>query len=214
MIAEIKRSSPSRGPINLALESRAQARAYEAGGAAAISVLTEPERFGGRNQDLVEARDTSLPILRKDFHIAASQLEEARAIGASAALIIVRAIEPSQLMDLAATAREISLEIVFEVRSESELQIALDAGAILIGVNNRDLETLDVDPSTVERLLPLVPSVCVAIAESGYVSRSDVERAARAGADAVLVGSSLSASGDPAAAVRQLTCVKKLGRAR
>lgn len=213
VIAEIKRSSPSKGPINLRLESSEQARAYEAGGAAAVSVLTEPERFGGRNEDIESARAvSSLPVLRKDFHVTESQLEEARALGASGALVIVRAVEPSRLKDLAIAAREISLEILFEVRNESELDIALDAGAILIGVNNRDLETLEVDPLTVQRIVPLIPPRCVAIAESGYSTRSDVERAGLAGADAVLVGSSLSASGDPSAAVRRLTGVAKSRR--
>jgi len=213
VIAEIKRRSPSRGEINLAVESGPQALAYELGGAAAVSVLTEPSRFGGRNEDLEQVREASrLPILRKDFHVAEAQLEEAQNLGASAALLIVRAVEPSLLRDLAAAARELSLEIVFEVRDESELELALDAGGILIGVNNRNLETLEVDAQTVARLVPRIPPGCLAIAESGYSTRASVESAARAGADAVLVGSSLSASADPTEAVRRITGVRRIGR--
>lgn len=209
VIAEMKRSSPSKGPINPTLSASEQAWKYAAGGAAALSVLTEPTRFGGSNDDIAHARAAELPVLKKDFHVTEAQLVEARALGASAALIIVRAIEPGRLRVLADAARQIDLEILFEVRDERELERALDAGATLIGVNNRNLETLVIDPATVSRIIPLIPSGCIAIAESGYSTSSDVERAAEAGADAVLIGSSLSASTDPEAAVAMLADVAR-----
>jgi indole-3-glycerol phosphate synthase len=213
VIAEIKRSSPSRGAINSEILADAQAAAYRDGGASAISVLTEPSRFGGRITDVESAAIASgLPILRKDFIVTETQLTEARACGASAALIIVRAIEPSRLPILHDHARGLGLEILFEVRDPSELERALSAEARMIGVNNRNLETLEIDAGTVERVLPLIPPDCIAIAESGYTSRSLVEVAAEAGADAVLVGSSLSASADPAGAVSNLTGVRKSSR--
>jgi indole-3-glycerol phosphate synthase len=212
VIAEIKRRSPSKGPINPGIAAGDQALAYAAGGAAALSVLTEPTSFGGDNEDIASARVAELPILKKDFHVSEVQLVEAEALGASAALIIVRAIEPARLADLADAAREIDLELLFEVRDESELERALKVGARIIGVNNRNLETLIIDPETVSRILPLIPSSCIAIAESGYSTAADVQRAAQAGADAVLIGSALSASPDPSAAVTLLSSVPRQPR--
>lgn len=213
VIAEIKRSSPSRGSINPDIDTASRARAYEAGGASAISVLTEPSRFGGAIDDILRARAAcTLPLLAKDFHVTESQLITARNAGASAALVIVRAIDPARLPMLAAGAREIGIELLFEVRDEAELARALEAGAELIGVNNRNLETLEIDSGTVERIVPLIPKHCVAIAESGYSTRAQIEVAGRAGSDAVLIGSSLSAAPDPAAAVAALTGVGKASR--
>ena len=213
LIAEIKRSSPSRGSINPDLRADAQAAAYRDGGAAAISVLTEPSRFGGNIFDVsAAAKASGLPILRKDFIVTPSQLTEARKCGASAALIIVRAIDPDRLVSLREHADGIGLEILFEVRNERELEHALTAGAQIIGVNNRNLETLEIDETTVERVLPLIPRDRIAVAESGYTSRAMVERAAAAGADAVLIGSSLSASSEPTTAVRNLTGIRKSSR--
>ena len=212
VIAEMKRRSPSKGAINPSLNAANQARQYAAGGAAALSVLTEPTRFGGSNDDIGEARAARIPILKKDFHVSEAQLVEAAALGASAALIIVRAIAPDQLSVLADVAREIDLEILFEVRDEWELDRAVQAGATIIGVNNRNLETLLIDPDTVSRILPLIPPDCVAVAESGYANVADVERAAAAGADAVLIGSALSASSDPEGAVSMLSGVPRLKR--
>jgi len=215
IIAEVKRSSPSRGRINAALRAGPQARAYEAGGAAAISVLTEPHRFSGHESDLVEVVASSgLPVLKKDFHVAEIQLVEAKALGASAALLIVRALSPRRLSDMARTARDIGLEILFEVRDEAELERALDAGATMIGVNNRNLETLEVDASTVPRMVPLVPRHVIAVAESGYATPDNVQTAATAGADAVLVGSALSSSADPGEAVRGLRAIPRAGGRR
>ncbi len=213
VIAEVKRGSPSKGAINPTMDCARQAIAYAAGGAAAVSVLTEPDRFGGNLTDIVSVRSvTGLPLLRKDFLVAESQLAEAVLAGASAALLIVRAIEPGRLAPLARFADGIGLEILFEIRDETELSRALDAGATIIGVNNRNLETLVIDSTTVERILPLIPQHCIAIAESGYATREQVAAAGRAGADAVLIGSSFSASADPAEAVRAMTGVAKVGR--
>lgn len=213
VVAEVKRRSPSRGEINAALSAADQARAYAAGGAAAVSVLTEPLHFGGSLDDLRAVRAAvRLPLLRKDFVIHEVQLLEARAAGASAALLIARALPPAALPELARAALALGVEPLVEVRDEAELERALACGARVVGVNHRDLETLAIDPAVGDRLLPLVPPDCVAIAESGVRTASDVERAARAGADAVLVGSVLSAAGDPGAAVRSLAGVRRSGR--
>jgi indole-3-glycerol phosphate synthase len=213
VIAEVKRRSPSRGILRDALSAPEQALAYEAGGASAISVLTEPEHFGGSPADVVAARQAvKLPLLRKDFIIDPRQVVETRAMGASALLLICRALEPGRLRDLIRSAADWKLEALVEVRDPAELDRALAAGARIIGINNRNLETLEVDASTAERLLPLVPPGIIAVAESGIAERGDVERAAAAGADAVLVGSALSASSDPVGATRALTGVARRDR--
>lgn len=213
VIAEVKRRSPSKGDIAPGLGAGAQAAAYAAGGAAALSILTEPAHFGGRDADLAEARAAvALPLLKKDFHVDPMQMAEARALGASAALVIARAVSPARLGELARAAADVGLEVLFEVRDEAELETVLEAGALMIGVNNRDLETLVIDADTAVRVLPLVPADRIAIAESGVRTRADVERYASAGADAVLVGSSISASSEPATAVRALADVSRVGR--
>lgn len=210
IVAEVKRRSPSRGIINVAISAARQAAAYVAGGARAISVLTEPDHFGGNAEDLREVRAAvSIPLLKKDFHIDTVQLLEARALGASAVLLIARALPPAELLRLAAEAHALGLEVLAEVRDQRELDGAIRSGAALIGVNNRDLESLAIDAETGARLLPLVPSGVVAVAESGVTGVGDVERMAAAGADAVLVGSSVSAAADPAAAVRALASVRR-----
>jgi indole-3-glycerol phosphate synthase len=214
VIAEVKRRSPSRGEINSALSAGGQAAAYGAGGAAAISVLTEPRHFGGSGDDLVAARDAvQLPLLKKDFHVDGVQLLEAKALGASGALLIARALEPRQLTALVAEACAIGLDPLVEVRTEAELEVALSSGAPIVGVNARTLETLALDLAVFDRLLPLIPSDRVAVAESGVRSAADVRRAAECGADAVLVGSMLSQAPDPSLAVRALTGVSRVGRA-
>jgi len=214
VIAEVKRRSPSKGWIKSDITAATQARNYEVGGAAAISVLTEPAHFGGSNDDLMNVRAAvRLPILKKDFHVDPVQLVEAKALGASAALLIVRALSPDSLGRLAAAGTELGLELLFEVRDRGELDRALEAGARIIGVNNRNLETLVIDPTTAERLITAIPAGCIAIGESGVSDREGVERLARSGADAVLVGSAVSAAQDPTAAVRQLCDVQRVGRA-
>jgi indole-3-glycerol phosphate synthase len=215
IVAEVKRSSPSKGAINPDLDLVRQVRAYESGGAAAISVLTEPTRFGGSNDDLTNAqKSVRLPLLKKDFHVDPLQILEARALGASAALVIARAIPPKRLQDLMNAGADNGLEILVEVRDEKELELALSLNASLIGVNNRNLETLAIDPETSVRLLPLIPRHVVAVAESGIRSAADVKSFAEAGADAVLVGSELSGSLDPEAVMRGLTEIKRTGGAR
>lgn len=210
VLAEVKRASPSKGVINPGLDAVAQARAYQAGGALGVSVLTEPTYFGGSNEDLEVVRAAvRLPVLKKDFHVHPLQLVEARALGASAVLLIARALAPGRLRELAADAGALGLEVLVEVRDERELERALETAAALVGVNNRDLETLAIDAAASERLIPAIPADRVAIAESGMRTLADVVRAAAAGADAVLVGSSLSAASDPAAAVRELAVVPR-----
>jgi indole-3-glycerol phosphate synthase len=153
-----------------------------------------------------------VPVLKKDFHVTPIQLVEAKSLGASAALLIVRALGPLGLRELLSTARELALEVLVEVRDERELDLALECHAAVVGINNRNLETLAIDAGTSERLLGRVPAEVIAIAESGVVSRSDVERVARVGADGILVGSSVSSAADPAEAVRSLTGVTRAPR--
>jgi len=213
LIAEVKRRSPSKGAIAPALDAATQASAYVAGGAAAISVLTEPAHFGGSPEDLRAVRAVvAVPALKKDFHVRPIQLVEARALGASAALLIARALAPDRLHEMIDAARRLDLEVLVEVRDEAELDRALECGATMIGVNNRDLETLVIDPSTAERLIPRIPAGLLAIAESGVSVRQDVERYAASGADAVLVGSSISAAADPVEATRALAGVSRRSR--
>ncbi|MDQ3673420.1 MAG: indole-3-glycerol phosphate synthase TrpC [Gemmatimonadota bacterium] len=215
IIAEVKRASPSRGVINGNLNAAGQAREYERGGAVAVSVLTEPSRFGGSIDDVVAVNAAvAIPVLKKDFHVDRVQLLEARAIGSSAALVIVRSVAPSTLAELLLVGGDIGLEILVEVRDQHELELALSSGAELIGVNNRNLETLEVDRSTIDRIVPMIPRSCCAVAESGFETRGDVELAAASGADAVLVGSVLSVSAEPEAAVRSLTAVPRRSDAR
>jgi indole-3-glycerol phosphate synthase len=218
VIAEVKRRSPSKGWINPGMSAVDQAAAYAAGGAAAISVLTEPDHFGGSVDDLVAVRDAvGLPVLKKDFHVDPIQLVEAKAIGASAALLIVRALPQGQLMELVRVAGDLRLEVLLEVRDAEELQRAVDvasanSAATSIGINNRNLETLVIDAGRAEEMIASVPTRFVAIAESGVSARSDVERVANARADAVLVGSAVSAAADPCGAVRGLTNVTRRPR--
>ena len=213
IIAEVKRRSPSRGSINPRIDAVKRAAEYVDGGAVAISVLTEPEFFGGTIDDLAQVSAAiKPPTLRKDFIVDELQLLEARIAGASAALLIARALPPARLAALATAAREYGIEALVEIRDEAELEVALATGAVLIGINHRDLESLVIDVNLGERLLPSVPSDRVAIAESGVSSRRDVERLGAAGADAVLVGSVLSSASDARNAVRALTGVARTPR--
>ncbi len=214
VIAEIKRRSPSRGSIRPDLSVAAQAGAYARGGAAAVSVLTEPTSFGGAAHDLREARTaTECPLLRKDFLIHPLQIVEARALGASAVLLIARALPPGILAVLVAEARGLALEPLVEVHGREELERALSLDVDVLGVNSRDLETLEIDHAVHDHLLPLIPPDQCAVAESGMASVSDVRRAAAAGADAVLIGTMLSAASNPDVVLRQLTGVPRRDRA-
>jgi indole-3-glycerol phosphate synthase len=210
VIAEVKRRSPSRGTLNATMSAGEQVARFERAGAAAISVLTERTRFGGSLDDLHDAAlHCQLPLLKKDFHISPLQFRE---IGeASAALLIARALPPGELF-MMLDAFNGMIETVVEVRTEHELAVALEFGARIIGVNARDLETLEVDDRVPARLIPQVPADVVAIWESGISTREDVERAAAAGADAVLVGSVLSLSSDPEELLATLTTVPRKPR--
>jgi indole-3-glycerol phosphate synthase len=213
VIAEIKRQSPSKGVINAGLSAAVRAAQYAAGGAAALSVLTEPSRFGGSLDDLREVKAAvGIPLLRKDFITHRVQLLEARVAGASAVLLIARALRPAVLTALARDARALELDVLVEARDEDELARALAIADAVIGVNNRDLETLVIDPAVGARLIPQVPAGRLAVYESGVREAADVERAALAGADAVLVGSVLSAAADPVEAVRALGDVARRPR--
>jgi len=210
VIAEVKRASPSKGDIAPGLDAVAQAQAYERGGAAAISVLTEPSRFGGALADLQRVSGAvRIPAIRKDFLVHPVQLWEARAAGASAALLIVRSLAPDELRRLVDAAAEAGVATLVEVRDLGELDRALAVDAPVIGVNNRNLETLVIDPATAPSLIPCIPASCVAVAESGMRVAADVAPAAAAGADAILVGSAISAAADPAAEVRALASIAR-----
>jgi indole-3-glycerol phosphate synthase len=210
VVAEVKRRSPSAGVIQEHLDPLAHARAYEAGGAAAISVLTDGPFFGGSLADLeAVARAVRIPVLRKDFILDELQLLEARGAGASAVLLIVRALDVTQLRALARAAHGMGLGTLVEVHTDAELEIALGADPSAIGVNSRDLATFTVDPVAALRLIAHVPPGIPAVAESGITQRDDVIRAAGGGADAVLVGTALSRAADPAGAVRLLSGVAR-----
>ena len=213
VIGEVKRRSPSSGAIREQADAVELARAYADAGAAAISVLTEPERFGGSIEDLLRvARQVGLPTLRKDFIVDPIQVYEARAVGAAAVLLIVRALDDALLTSLSELAHGLGLATLVEVHNESELARALAVRPSMIGVNARDLETLAITPGVVDQLLPMVPAGLPAVAESGIRTRSDVERVAAAGADAILVGTAVAGSGDPGGALRELVGVTREGR--
>ncbi len=205
VIAEVKRRSPSRGELAPRLDPAELARAYESGGAACLSVLTDEEFFGGSAEDLVAARAAcGLPVLRKDFTVCEADLDEARAMGADAALLIVAALGDEELTRLLTRCRALGLDALVEVHDEEELRRALGAGADLIGVNQRDLHTFEVDTARAERVRTAVPAGVVTVAESGIGSGSDLARLAGAGFDAALVGERLVTAPDPAAALREL----------
>lgn len=205
LIAEMKRASPSKGPIRPGASVTEIVRMYEAAGASACSILTEPEFFGGSLDDLREARAAcSLPLLRKDFIVDEYQLVEARLAGADAALLIVAATGDELLRELIAFGHEIGLDLLVEVHDEEDAEIAVAAGAEIVGINNRNLKTLEVDPETVLRLLPDIPAGTTVVAESGITDAAEVRRLEEAGVDAILVGEALMSSADPAEAVRVL----------
>jgi indole-3-glycerol phosphate synthase len=213
VIAEVKRRSPSAGAIRTDLDPVRHAQAYVRGGAVAISVLTDELHFGGSLEDLsLVAQAVAVPVLRKDFIVDELQLLEARVAGASAVLLIVRALRPAELRALARAARACGLATLVEAHAVRELDLALDVDPSLVGVNSRDLGTYAVDLGAAEQLVARVPPGVPVVAESGIDCREDVERLARAGADFVLVGTSVARTDDPAAAVRALTGVPRLGR--
>jgi len=211
VIAEVKRRSPSKGELADIPEPAALASAYARGGAAAISVLTEERRFGGSLADLQAVRAAvDVPVLRKDFMVTPYQLLEARAAGADLALLIVAALDDDTLRRLHDEAGELGLTTLVEVHDEAETERALALGAELIGVNARNLRTLDVDPDTFGRLAPMVPADRVLVAESGIAGPADAARFAARGARVVLVGEALVRDGNPEAAVRALAALDTL----
>ena len=206
VVAEIKRRSPSRGDLAMELDAIDQAGRYAAGGAAALSVLTEPVFFAGRPEDLAAARETTgLPILRKDFVIESIQVWEARAMGASAVLLIASALTPNELAALLDDAGRAGIDALVEVHTSDEAKLSLDLGARIVGVNNRDLATFVVDLATAEEIAPFLSEAAVTIAESGIRSRTEAMRMMAAGYDAVLVGEALVRSPDPARLIREMT---------
>jgi indole-3-glycerol phosphate synthase len=204
VIAEIKRRSPSKGDLSPGLVPARTARAYASGGAHALSCLTDAKYFGARPDDFTDARAAGLPVLRKDFIIDEIQIDESVRLGASAILLIVRILEASRLSALLRHAASRKLDVLVEVHDEREVEIALAAGASIVGVNNRDLATLEVDPGRALRLRPRIPEGVVSVAESGVRTRDDVKRIEDAGFSAVLVGEALVRSQDPAEALRDL----------
>jgi indole-3-glycerol phosphate synthase len=206
VIAEFKRRSPSVGAIAPDADVAAQVSAYERGGAAALSVLTDAPHFGGSLDDLRAARAaTTLPIIRKDFIVDPYQLYEAAVHGADAVLLIVRALDDSDLQELYAEARALDLDCLVEVHDDDELERALEADAAVIGINNRDLDEQRVDIQTTFELMPDVPAGKTVVAESGISGREELYELERVGVDAVLIGGALMTSEDPELTTRQLT---------
>ena len=204
VLAEVKRSSPSKGALADIPDPAALAAEYAAGGAGAISVLTERRRFGGSLADLVAVRAAvDTPVLRKDFIVTEYQLWEARAAGADLALLMCSALGDPDLHRLHALALELGLTPLVEVHTPDEARRAVDLGAQLVGINNRNLQTLEVDIAQFENLVDLIPADRIRVAESGILSVADVERVAAAGADVILVGEALVRHGDPRASVAE-----------
>ncbi len=204
-IAEIKRRSPSRGDIRPGADPVQIAQGYQADGAAAISVLTDGPHFGGSLQDLARiSAAVDIPVLRKDFLIHKLQLDQAHAHGADAALLMVSMLKPSQLKLMLSHAHKLGLECLVEAHSADEVQVAVDCGARILGVNNRDLRSLHIDLAVCEALIPTLPETVVSVAESGVHTRADAQRMEAAGAMSILVGTGLMTQPDPSAALRVL----------
>ena len=208
VIAEVKKASPVKGRLREDFDPVRLASAYVDGGAAAVSVLTNFDHFQGTIDDLQAVqrvcRPHGLPVLRKEFIFDPYQVHEARAHGADAILLIVAMLDASRLHELLGLAAELEMESLVEVHDETELAAAVDAGAQIVGINNRDLRTFRTDLETTERLAPQVPDGRTVVSESGIGAREDMARVAAAGAHAVLVGESLVTAGDPAAKLREL----------
>ena len=205
MIAEIKRKSPSKGVLKADLSAATIAAQYAQGGASCLSVLTDEQFFGGSVDDLQLARaNTELPVIRKDFTVSEFDVVDARLMGADCVLLIAAALNDSELSRFFDLATHIGLDVLIETHDEHELERALNVGAHIVGVNQRDLITFEVDHARAERMASLIPSTVVRVAESGVRNAQDARRLRDAGYDAVLVGESIVTASDPAAAVRDL----------
>jgi len=205
VIAEVKRSSPSKGSLSAITDPAALAESYQKAGASVISVLTEERRFKGSLADLDAVRSrVDIPVLRKDFMVDEYQFYEARAHGADLVLLIVAALSKSQLKDFFDIATELKMAALIEVHTADELERALEISPRIVGVNSRNLKTLEVDPKAFADLIPRIPAELIRVAESGISTRSDVEFAQNSGAKAILVGEALVTSGDPDLAMRTL----------
>jgi indole-3-glycerol phosphate synthase len=210
VIAEVKRSSPSKGSLAAISDPRQLAAQYQEAGAAVVSVLTEERRFGGTLADLISVRsEIDIPILRKDFMVDEYQFLEARAAGADLVLLIVAALSKNQLKDYYDLATELGMAVLVETHTHQEIEDAMEIQPRIIGVNARNLKTLEIDLNAFTELIPEIPSSIIRVAESGISARSEVEMAQSAGAQAILVGETLVKSGDPRTAIDQL-----LGRTR
>lgn len=205
VIAEVKRSSPSKGALAPISDPASLAAKYEEAGAAVVSVLTEERRFGGSLRDLDAVRSSiDIPILRKDFMVDEYQFLEARAHGADVVLLIVAALSKNQLKDFYDLTTELGMAALFEVHTHAELEDAMAVEPRIVGVNSRNLKTLEVSSQAFAEIIPTIPSHLIRVAESGISNRSDVEFAQRSGATAILVGEALVKSGDPISAMREL----------
>jgi len=210
VIAEVKRRSPSKGDLAADLDPATVAQAYADGGAACLSVLTDQDHFGGSPQDLAAARQAvSLPVIRKDFTVCVADVYDARLMGADAVLLIAAALNDDELGEFATAATDVGLTALFEIHDEAELERALAADAKVLGVNQRDLVTFEVDQKRAVRMAPQIPADLVRVAESGVRGPEDATVLYGAGFDAVLVGESVVTAGERAAAVRALTQVTR-----
>ena len=209
VIAEVKRKSPSKGDLAEIAQPAKLAAQYQEAGASAVSVLTERRRFNGSLEDFDAVRkEISLPMLRKDFMVDEYQFYEARAHGADLVLLIVAGLSKSQLSDYYALTKELGMKSLIEVHTHDELEAAMEINPEIIGVNSRNLKTLDVDPAAFKELIPRIPSEIIKVAESGISSRRDVEFAEAAGANVILVGEALVKAGDPITSMRDLLGTK------
>lgn len=205
IISEVKRASPSKGDLGEILQPARLAAQYESGGASVISVLTEERRFKGSIKDFTEVRrEVSIPMLRKDFIVTEYQVIESRILGADLLLLIVAGLSQTQYCDFHQMANELGMDVLVEIHNEEELERALEANPKIVGVNSRNLKTLDVDPRAFDLLLPMIPSGIIKVAESGISERGEVAHVEDLGADAILVGETLVRAGDPVAAISRL----------
>lgn len=205
LIAEVKRTSPSKGALAQIPDPSSLARVYQEAGAAVISVLTEARRFGGSISDLLSVRESvEIPVLRKDFIVTEYQVFETRAIGADLILLIVASLSRTQLRDFYEIATDLGMNVLIEVHDEIELERALEINPKIVGVNSRNLKTLEIHQSAFDQLLPLIPKKVIAVAESGISTRTEVARAEISGAKAILVGETLVKSADVRATINHL----------